>query len=219
MRSRSSTTRRKPVRMGTHRPPWSTRACNGGDGLGRLRPLPDRRAALADPVEDDGPARLRRRGLSRGPTGPPVGRANARPGRLSMLEPGETRNYRVEIGVLASAGRRSTPSRRRSRRLATATWRTDTRCNNTTSIRSSSDGNTGCEKWDAYGLDVLPLWVADMDFRSPEPVIEALRARVEHGVFGYGHPSRMPLHEEMMARLEQADIRLRPTDHARPSAT
>lgn len=42
-----------------------------------------------------------------------------------------------------------------------------------------------CAKWRHYGQDVLPLWVADMDFRSPEPVIQALRERVEHGVFGY----------------------------------
>ena len=42
------------------------------------------------------------------------------------------------------------------------------------------------EKWRRYGPDVLPLWVADMDFRSPEPVIQALQERVAHGVFGYG---------------------------------
>jgi len=41
-------------------------------------------------------------------------------------------------------------------------------------------------KWHHYGDDVLPMWVADMDFLSPEPVIRALRERVEHGVFGYG---------------------------------
>lgn len=41
------------------------------------------------------------------------------------------------------------------------------------------------EKWRHYGPGVLPLWVADMDFRSPEPVIQALRDRVDHGVFGY----------------------------------
>jgi len=41
-------------------------------------------------------------------------------------------------------------------------------------------------KWLKYqGRDVLPLWVADMDFRSPQPVIDALHRRVEHGVFGY----------------------------------
>lgn len=42
-------------------------------------------------------------------------------------------------------------------------------------------------KWNKYGdRDVLPLWVADTDFRSPECIIEALQARVAHGVFGYG---------------------------------
>jgi cystathionine beta-lyase len=40
-------------------------------------------------------------------------------------------------------------------------------------------------KWSKYPDEVLPLWVADMDFRSPEPVIEALRRRVEDGIFGY----------------------------------
>lgn len=40
-------------------------------------------------------------------------------------------------------------------------------------------------KWHVYGPDVLPLWTADMDYRVPEPVVAALRARVEHGVFGY----------------------------------
>lgn len=43
-------------------------------------------------------------------------------------------------------------------------------------------------KWNWYDEDVLPMWVADMDFRSPEPVIEALKSRVVHGVFGYGWP-------------------------------
>lgn len=42
-------------------------------------------------------------------------------------------------------------------------------------------------KWNKYGdRDVLPLWVADTDFRSPDCVIDALQARVAHGVFGYG---------------------------------
>lgn len=44
---------------------------------------------------------------------------------------------------------------------------------------------TDSSKWHRYGEDVLPLWVADMDFRSPEPVLRALHERVEHGVFGY----------------------------------
>src|SRR5690606_39966216 len=40
-----------------------------------------------------------------------------------------------------------------------------------------------------YGEDdLIPLWVADTDFKSPPAVIEALRKRVEHGVFGYTTP-------------------------------
>lgn len=42
------------------------------------------------------------------------------------------------------------------------------------------------EKWGRYAdRDVLPLWVADMDFAAPPPVLEALRNRIDHGVFGY----------------------------------
>lgn len=49
---------------------------------------------------------------------------------------------------------------------------------------------TASEKWDRYaGRDIIPLWVADMDFRSPPAVIEALHRRVDHGVFGYTAPS------------------------------
>lgn len=45
---------------------------------------------------------------------------------------------------------------------------------------------TGCYKWDEEpGDDVIPMWVADMDFRTAPAITEALRRRVEHGVFGY----------------------------------
>lgn len=45
---------------------------------------------------------------------------------------------------------------------------------------------TDTEKWHRYeGRDVIPLWLADMDFRSPPAVMEALHRRVDHGVFGY----------------------------------
>jgi len=41
-------------------------------------------------------------------------------------------------------------------------------------------------KWDSTtDADVLPMWVADMDFRTAPPIIEALSRRVEHGIFGY----------------------------------
>lgn len=51
--------------------------------------------------------------------------------------------------------------------------------------------NTASEKWDRYAdRDIIPLWVADMDFRSPPTVIEALHQRVSHGVFGYSGPPK-----------------------------
>ncbi|WP_413738646.1 MalY/PatB family protein [Sodalis sp. RH21] len=46
-------------------------------------------------------------------------------------------------------------------------------------------------KWQKYdGQDVIPLWVADTDFRSPPCIIDALQSRVAHGVFGYGIPPK-----------------------------
>ena len=46
--------------------------------------------------------------------------------------------------------------------------------------------STGCVKWDmAPDKDVLPLWVADMDFRAAPAILEAVKKRAEHGVFGY----------------------------------
>jgi cystathionine beta-lyase len=57
-------------------------------------------------------------------------------------------------------------------------------------------------KWHYYGENVLPLWVADMDFPSPEPVIRALRQRVEHGIFGY--PTEPPeLRHVIVERLQR----------------
>ena len=50
--------------------------------------------------------------------------------------------------------------------------------------------NTDCLKWD-FGLeqkgreDLLPLWVADMDFRLPEEVLREIETRVQNGIFGY----------------------------------
>ncbi len=46
--------------------------------------------------------------------------------------------------------------------------------------------NSKSYKWDsAVENDVLPLWVADMDFKAAPPIIDALSKRVQHGVFGY----------------------------------
>ena len=62
---------------------------------------------------------------------------------------------------------------------------------------------TASEKWDRYaGRDILPLWVADMDFRSPPAVIQALHQRVDHGVFGYTAPPQ-ELVETVVTMLER----------------
>lgn len=55
-------------------------------------------------------------------------------------------------------------------------------------------------KWRFFDEDVLPLWVADMDFRSPEPVIAALLERVQQGIYGYGIEPK-ELRERLVARL------------------
>jgi cystathionine beta-lyase len=48
---------------------------------------------------------------------------------------------------------------------------------------------TASLKWELYrDRDIIPLWVADMDFRSPPQLIHALQKRLDHGVFGYTVP-------------------------------
>lgn len=67
---------------------------------------------------------------------------------------------------------------------------------------------TDCEKWDGlkdlFGKeDLLPFWVADMDFETPEEIKDALKKRVEHGIFGYSYPGDRLLElikERMMKR-------------------
>jgi len=62
--------------------------------------------------------------------------------------------------------------------------------------------NTGSLKWDRYrGRDVLPLWVADMDFQAPAAVLEALHKCVDQGIFGYTVPGD-ELVEVVVARLQ-----------------
>ncbi len=58
---------------------------------------------------------------------------------------------------------------------------------------------TGSAKWDAVdtlyrGKDLLPLWVADMDFKAPVEILEALQSKVSHGIFGY------PIHSSASTR-------------------
>ena len=48
---------------------------------------------------------------------------------------------------------------------------------------------TGSLKWDRYrNTDIIPMWVADMDFRAPTPILDALHNDVQHGIFGYPKP-------------------------------
>lgn len=48
--------------------------------------------------------------------------------------------------------------------------------------------NTHSYKWDLYGKEYLPLWVADLDFEVPPAVTKRLKKRMEHGVYGYFLP-------------------------------
>jgi len=49
--------------------------------------------------------------------------------------------------------------------------------------------HTDSQKWLKYqGRDIIPMWVADMDFRSAPEILDALHARVDHGIFGYARP-------------------------------
>jgi cystathionine beta-lyase len=62
---------------------------------------------------------------------------------------------------------------------------------------------TASLKWDKYqGRDIIPLWVADMDFPSPPAVIRALQERIEHGIFGYTVPPAA-LEKAVLAMLRQ----------------
>ncbi len=54
---------------------------------------------------------------------------------------------------------------------------------------------SSCLKYDfaverGYPAGILPFWVADMDFKTPEPVVAELKRRVEHGIFGYTDPDK-----------------------------
>ncbi|OUR68350.1 aspartate aminotransferase [Marinomonas sp. 42_23_T18] len=54
-----------------------------------------------------------------------------------------------------------------------------------TLIKAKNRQGTQSIKWDKFPADIIPMWVADMDFASPEPIIKAIQERVSDGVFGY----------------------------------
>src|SRR3989337_1567285 len=57
-------------------------------------------------------------------------------------------------------------------------------------------------RWDRYGPDVIPLWVADTDFRAAPAVLHALSEKIRHGVFGYTSAPDA-LREAIVARCAQ----------------
>ena len=62
--------------------------------------------------------------------------------------------------------------------------------------------NTGSLKWDKYKSDeIIPMWIADMDFQAPPAILESLHENVEHGIFGYAVP-RNELVEAIISRLD-----------------
>ena len=56
-------------------------------------------------------------------------------------------------------------------------------------LRSSDTrGQSDSEKWHKYtGTNILPMWIADTEFLAAPPILDALRDRLDHGVFGYGY--------------------------------
>ncbi|MBK8417703.1 MalY/PatB family protein [Candidatus Villigracilis saccharophilus] len=57
-------------------------------------------------------------------------------------------------------------------------------------------------KWQYYPKDVLPMWVADMEFPAPRPILRALHKAVDHGVLGYELPSNA-LKETVASRMDK----------------
>jgi len=70
--------------------------------------------------------------------------------------------------------------------------------------------NTNSIKWLRYPKDVLPMWVADMDFPAPKPILSALHKAVGHGVLGYEMPTPA-LKETVAARMDKLyDWKIKP---------
>ena len=62
--------------------------------------------------------------------------------------------------------------------------------------------NINGTKWTFVPKDVLPMWVADMDFPAPKPILDALHKVVDHGVLGYEIPGKV-LQETVAARMDR----------------
>jgi cystathionine beta-lyase len=63
---------------------------------------------------------------------------------------------------------------------------------------------TDSQKWQKYeGRDVLPMWVADMDFEVAPAIVEALQRRAAHGIFGYARPVKSTVDAVLGALAER----------------
>lgn len=55
-----------------------------------------------------------------------------------------------------------------------------------------SRASTNSSKWNKFAADVLPMWVADMDFAAPPFILDALKSRIDHPILGYtDHPASL----------------------------
>jgi len=60
-------------------------------------------------------------------------------------------------------------------------------------------------KWNKYSADVIPLWVADMDFPVAEPILHSIQSRITHGIYGYPnvHPEPGTVSELQQVLVER----------------
>lgn len=72
--------------------------------------------------------------------------------------------------------------------------------------------NTDSQKWQKYaGRDILPLWVADMDFKSSPAIVAALQHRVAEGIYGYARPVASTVDAFVSAMAEHYGWTIDPT--------
>ena len=71
---------------------------------------------------------------------------------------------------------------------------------------------TDSQKWQKYaGRDILPMWVADMDFKSSAAIIEALHRRVDQGIFGYARPLKSTVDAVVNAMEQRYGWKIEPS--------
>ncbi|MBN8654469.1 MAG: pyridoxal phosphate-dependent aminotransferase [Anaerolineae bacterium] len=58
-------------------------------------------------------------------------------------------------------------------------------------------------KWNFFKKDILPMWVADMDFPAPKPILDALHKQLDHGVLGYEWANGTQLPQVVANRMER----------------